>query len=264
MGSSQTWMLVLLLCVLGCGRMSAEGRRCRAEMTMAQSTVKEIDQNSLDSVSQSLSAVEAALASCARAGRQSEVEELKKARDQIAAHKQRLENRVSKNVTAKLTPEQLEELVHNGDPSCPKGQAYKHGDSGKEVRCTGLQLIAMSFAQAQEFFKDRGFKLKQINSPPMLEAEYGAEKYVFQYPSNGWYGPPECLTLYPRPGMSWQEAVARATGARPDRLVATNTVDTPRGRLGLRVVETLDKLIVRIGQCSHWASDPIPDGGRGG
>ena len=248
MGYSHTWML-LLLGAIGCEQMTVEGRRCHAEMTAAQDMVKKIDSSSLDSVSQSLSSVETALSACTKAGLESEVAQLKKARDQIAAHQERLKNRVSKNVTAKLSPEELEALVRDGDPSCPKGQAYKHGDSGKEVRCTGLQLVEMNFAKAQEFFKDRGYKLKRGTSPPTLEAEYGAEKYVYQWAPNGWYDPPECITLYPKPGMSWQEAVARATGARPDRLVANGTVDTPRGRIGLRVVQTLHKLIVHIGKC---------------
>ncbi|MBN1606586.1 MAG: hypothetical protein JW940_08120 [Polyangiaceae bacterium] len=248
MDSSHTWML-LLLCALGCEQFTVQGRRCHAEMTEAQGMVKQIDSSSIDSVSQSLTAVEVALSACTKAGMDSEVEQLKKARDQIAAHKERLRNRVSKNELPKLTPEELEALVRDGDPSCPKGQAYKQGATGKEVRCTGQQLVEMNFAEAQTFFKDRGFKLKRGTSPPTLEAEYGAEKYVYEWAPDGWYDPPQCLTIYPRPGIGWQETVARATGARQDRLVGNNTVDTPRGRLGLRVVQTLNKLIIHIGNC---------------
>ena len=90
--------------------------------------------------------------------------------------------------------------------------------------------------------------MKETQSPLTLEAEYGGEKYIFRFASAG--SPPECLTIYPRPDMSWEEAVARTTGARPDRMEGKTTVDTPRGKVGLRVVETLHKLIVHLGRCS--------------
>lgn len=239
--------LFAALCALACNSMSEETKRCHAQMMTAETMVKAIDSASIDSVSQSLSAVEAALSACVAAERPSEVEQLKKARDQIALHRQRLEQRVSKNVSVKLTPQELEELVKKGDPSCPRGQAYKHRDSGKEVRCTGLQPIAMSFGQAKAFYGDRGFKLKEAESPRTLEAEYGSEKYVFRFANED--SPPECLTIYPRPGMSWEEAVARTTGARPDRMSGKTTVDTPRGSVNLRVVDTIHKLIVHLGRC---------------
>jgi hypothetical protein len=224
-------------------------------MASAQATLKEIDSSSLQSVSLSLTAVNAALRACKAAERKSEAAELTKARDQLFAHKRRLEQHVSKKATARLTAAELEQLVNNGDPSCPKGQAYKHGESGKEVRCTGRQPIAMNYAQAKEFYADRGFKTKEIDSPPSLEAEFGSEKYVFYFDRKGSSRPPVCLTIYPRPGMSWHEAVARTTGARLDRMAGKNTVDTPRGTVSLRVVETLHKLIVHLGQCSAYIKD---------
>ena len=254
MSFAPRWILIVL-CAVSCSRTDDATDRCHAQMASAQATLKEIDSSSLQSVNVSLTAVNAALRSCTVAQREGEVSELRKARDQLFAHQQLLEHRVSKKATAKLTPDELERLVKNGDPSCPKGQAYKHGDSGKEVRCTGLQPIAMNYAQAKEFYTDRGFKLKDIATPPALEAEYGGEKYVFHFDRVDSLNPPVCLTLYPRPGMSWQEAVARTTGARPDRMQGKNTVDTPRGTVALRVVETLHKLIVHLGQCSPYVKD---------
>ena len=224
-------------------------------MASAQATLKEIDSSSLHSVSASLTAVNAALRACKLAQRTTEVKELTKARDQLFAHKQRLEQHVSKKATAKLTEAELEELVKNGDPTCPKGQAYKHGDSGKEVRCTGLQPIAMNYEQAKEFYAERGFKIKEVDSPPTIEAEFGGEKYLFYFDRKGSSNPPVCLTIYPRPDMSWQEAVARTTGARLDRMTGKNAVDTPRGKVDLRVVETLHKLIVHLGRCSPYIKD---------
>jgi hypothetical protein len=107
----------------------------------------------------------------------------------------------------------------------------------------------MNYLKAKEFYSERGYKLTETESPPGIEAEYGSERYVYQFDRVNSLQPPTCLVLYPPPGMSWQEAVARATGARPDQLTGRPTVRTPRGQVKLRVVETLHKLIVYLGQC---------------
>lgn len=228
---------------------SQETKRCHAEMITAQEVVKGIESSSIQSVERALSAVDAALAACVRAERDHEVGQLRDARTELAAHKKRLEQHVSTKASAKLTPAELDALVAAGDPSCPRGQAYKHGDSGREVSCTGPQPIAMSYAQAKEFYAERGFKLKEHKAPPGFEAEYGSEKYVFRFGDKRANAAPVCLTIYPQPGMSWQEVVARMTGARMDRLQGKSSVETPRGAVPLRVDQGEDRLIVYLGRC---------------
>jgi hypothetical protein len=234
--------------VYGCKKDEAT-ERCHAQMVTAKSIVKDIDSSSMQSVNLSLGAVDSALAACRIAKRDLEVEQLQTARDQITKHRERLRQYISKKATAKLSPEELKALVRKGDPSCPRGQAYKHRDSGQEVRCTGPQLITMDYTKVKEFYSERGFKLTETENPPGIEAEYGSEKYVYQFDRTHSLHPPTCLILHPPPGMSWQEAVARATGVRPDQLTGKPTLRTPRGDMKLRIVETLHKLIVYLGQC---------------
>ena len=249
MAARSGWLILLLCLVVGACKKDEATERCHAQMVTAKSVVKNIDSSSMDSVTRSLGAVESALAACKIAKRDLEVEQLETARDQIAKHKERLRRHISKKATAKLTREELEALVKNGDPSCPHGQAYKHRDSGQEVRCTGAQLITLNYATAKKFYSERGFKVTETETPPGIEAEYGSEKYIYEFDRKHSLRPPTCVVLYPPPGMSWQEAVTRTTGARPDQLTGKPTVDTPRGPVKLRVVETLHKLIVYLGQC---------------
>ncbi|HLV20848.1 MAG TPA: hypothetical protein VKZ49_08195, partial [Polyangiaceae bacterium] len=116
----------------------------------------------------------------------------------------------------------------------------------KEIRCTGPQPIGMSLKQAREYYEKRGYKLEQ--SPNRLRAEYGAELVVFDYAGGG---PPSCVTLYPPPGMSWQEFTARMSGARPDQLERTKRITRDGETLPVAVEEGPNKQIVRIGACAE-------------
>jgi len=57
------------------------------------------------------------------------------------------------------------------------------------------------------------------------------------------------VTLYPAPGVPWDEATARVTGAAPDKLKRGTPIKAERGELPLRVDEGANKLIIRIGTC---------------
>ncbi|MCE7894986.1 MAG: hypothetical protein DYH12_35650, partial [Sorangiineae bacterium PRO1] len=61
--------------------------------------------------------------------------------------------------------------------------------------------------------------------------------------------PARCLRIQPPPEQSWQEAVARATGARPDKLELGGTVATTRGKLALSADADAGTGTVRLGDC---------------
>jgi hypothetical protein len=105
----------------------------------------------------------------------------------------------------------------------------------------------MSLAQAKEYFSDRNYSIQTSEQPTTLKAEYGSESYVFDYQSAT--EPPKCVTLYPAPGVPWDEATARATGAAPDKLKKGAPIKAERGELPLKVDESANKLIIRIGNC---------------
>jgi hypothetical protein len=239
-----------VLALLGLACESADVKQCLKEYEQAQAIVNKVDAGASDSVQGSLRSVEGALAICRKAERHREVAELVNAKNQLEAQLAALEKKAARRKKRKAKPEELAELAKKGDPNCPKGQAYRHKDLDKEVKCTGPQLAEMSWAQAKAYFSGRNYSIQTGEAPPTLRAEYGGERFVFEYAAPNDTRPPKCLTLYPAPGVPWDEATARATGAAPDKLERDRPIKTERGELGLRVQDEPNKLILRIGDCS--------------
>lgn len=235
------------LLLAGC--LSEKTRRCHHEMGGAQEIVAQTQSESLESVNASIGAVEGALAACSAAGRDSEVEELQKAKKQLTEHRDRLERRGPKRQRSPRTAEELATLVAQGDPSCPRGQAYRDRESGKQIRCVGRHVVEMTRTEIEALYRKQGYRVTGEETPPRVRAEYGADIQVFQFRSGGASELPECVELFPAPGISWQEAVARATGARPDKLDGAKTIRTSRGNLALDVVDSEKKVVARIGNC---------------
>ena len=243
---NRSWPVVCLLAsTLAC---SKETRLCQSELEAAQRVVLEVDGGSMEGVRKSLSAVESAHAACEKAERWDERNELLKARNQLRAHLDTLQRRATDPGRKKLSPEELEKMAKSGDPTCPRGQGYRHGASGKDIRCVGPQVVEMGFAAARDYFDKRGYKLTQ-EPPGTLKAEYGAERFELAYESPTDEKGPKCFTLQPPPEMSWQEATARVTGISPERLKPVGTVATKHGPKPLLVQASETKALVRIGEC---------------
>jgi hypothetical protein len=226
-----------------------EVRRCHELMSSAQEVVKAVDAKDTASVQKSLVAVDMALAACTEAKRNTEVAELQQAKNELRVHLDSLERRANRPAAKKRTAEEIAALVTNGDPECPKGQYYKDKDSKKEIKCTGLLPVDMSWPKAETYFKHRGFKVTTTDSPPVLKAEYGAELFVFTYAAPKDEGAAKCLALYPAPEITWEEATSRATGTPPNKLKKGGTVKTDHGEVPIRVDEGESKLIVKLGEC---------------
>lgn len=233
-----------LFVTLGC----VEERKCRSEMASAQEIVNGLDSKSPESLKQSLAALDGAIAQCEKAKLGAERGKLLEARNQIGAHLDLLERKAARKKGPALTVAELEQVQKEGDPSCPKGQAYKHAGVDKEIKCTGPQLVDMPMAQVKAYFDARKYKLTVTDSPARLRAEFGAELFVFTFdePANG----AKCLELYPAPNIPWREAVGRATGARMERLKSGGTVTAKRGELTLNVEDNDKKQLAKIGDCS--------------
>jgi hypothetical protein len=240
-----------LALALGGGCKSAADQTCLAEFASAQNIVMKVEAEDLTSVSGSVAAVEEARRTCAAAGRSSEVDELGKAYDQLAAHRDRLVRRAEMlERRSEVSPEELAVLIKSGDPKCPRGQAYLHQKSGKRILCIGPQPVDMNRSQAEAYFKGRGYTLSAGSSASELRFEYGAELLVFAYPDAAGAGAPRCVTLYPAPDRSWQEATARLTGIAPARLKANEPIRRSAGELGFSLEESAAKVVAHIGNCS--------------
>jgi len=220
---------------------------CQDSFNKAQQTVTQIDSSSLESVEHSLTAVTGAIAACNQEGKSAEVKELTLAKNKISSHYEWLKARPEKQ--RKRTPDELEALAKKGDPDCPKGMAYKQRETGKEVRCVGPVPVNMAWQAARGYYERRDFRVRPGKTPQILEMEYGAELQRFEYDKANSSEPPKCVTVYPPPGMGWQEATARVTGARVDRIKAGEPVKAGTRTLLLQVVDEPGQVLVKLGEC---------------
>jgi hypothetical protein len=238
-----------------CAACDPETKKCHELMTSAQSIVTNVDSKSVTSVQQSLTAVSEAHAACEKAKAGTERERLLKAKHELSAQLNLLEQRANRKKLQALTPADLAHLVKNGDPSCPKGQAYKPKDQKDEVRCVGPQLADMSPEGLKAYYGDRRFKVTSRENPAEVRAELGSELYVFAFDSLS-AAAPRCVTAYAAPGVSWQEVTARLTGTPPEKLKLDAPVKSGRGELALKVEHATDKPTVHLGQCGQIVAPP--------
>lgn len=225
-------------------------KACLSQFASAQAVVVKVEAEDSASVNGSVAAIETALSTCKGAARAGEVEELTKAHTQLSAHRDRLARREElRRQRTEIALEELKKLIESGDPKCPQGQAYLNGKSGQRIRCTGPQPIDMNAAQAEEYFRGRGFKVSAGASPLEQRFERGAELLVFTYDEPSRSTAPRCVVLYPSPDMSWQEATARVTGVQPGRLKPGQRIPTAAGQQQLEVEESAERVLARIGTC---------------
>lgn len=243
--------------VVVCGLVACDpdAKQCRERMTSAQAIVSRVDSKSVPSLQQSLSAVSDAHAACEKAELGNEREQLLKAKHEISAQLNLLEQRANRKKSQAPSAEELARLVKTGDPACPKGQAYKPKSSKDEVRCTGPQIADMSAEAVKAYFGARHFKLTSQDDPAQVRAELGSELYVFSYDKPG-AATPRCVTAYAAPGLSWQELTARLTGMPPEKLKLDAPVKSGRGELQLKVEHATDKPTVHLGSCGQIVAPP--------
>jgi len=238
---SALWLTLLLTQCVG-----PKSKECMRQVAVASEASRSVDPKSIDSVQKSLDAVETAHKACVEAGRDEEAAQLDKGRKDLRAHLERLQRKAADPSQRPISDAELAELVAKGDPGCPKGQGYKH--SGKEVRCTGPQLVDLGYPAARSYFERRGYKVRDVE-PSSLRAEHGAELFVLEYETAKDERPPRCLRIQPPPEQGWQEAVARATGARPDKVTAGGKLTLSRGQVDVSI-EGDGGNGVRVGDCA--------------
>lgn len=224
-------------------------KECHKRMGAAQTELDGLEASSLDALDRGLRAVKDAENACREAGRDEETKKLGEAAMRIEGQIELVKNRQAERAQRKRTPEQIAKLVKDGDPECPKGSAYKHRDSGKEIRCTGMLPIDMGFAQAKKYFAAAGYRFPEHDDPKSLVAEQGSERVVFRYRSPTDAAPAPCVMIYPRSDRSWQEMVSRLTGTSPEKLKPGEAVKAGARSLPLAVEDTDKKVLARLGDC---------------
>jgi hypothetical protein len=245
----------LLLVTCGLLACDPDAKLCRERMTSAQPIVAQVDGKSIASVERSLAVVSDAHAACDKAQLGSEREQLLKAKHELSAQLDLLQQRERRRKLQAPSADELALLLKNGDPSCPKGQAYKPKGAASEVRCTGPQVADLNESALKRYFGDRRFKLTSKESPSELRAELGSELYVFSFDKPGATAP-RCITAYAAPGLSWQEVTARLTGVDPEKLKLDTPVRSGRGELALKVEHPTDKPTIHLGDCGQIVAPP--------
>lgn len=223
---------------------SSEAKQCRAQYLATHALLDSVDVDDFKSVEQGLETVKSTTTACKAAGLTDELEQLAKVEAKLQSNFDYLRTH---GTPKKLSAEALAQLVEEGDPNCPKGQAYKPKASEQQIKCTGPKLVDMNWQQARAFFERRGFKFSESGSS--LKAEYGSESYTFEYDKPNDDKPARCVRVFAAPGISWQESVARLTGSPPHRLKEGQPVATSRGKLPLAHTPDTTQAIYRIGHC---------------
>jgi hypothetical protein len=247
------WLAFGVFGLWGC---DPDAKLCHERMQSAQALVTQVDGKSASSVEQSLAAVTQAHAACEKANLVGERDQLLKAQRELKAQLDLLEQRANRKKLEAPSPDELARLAKNGDPNCPKGQAYKPKDAKSEVRCTGPQLVDMPASALKSYYGDRHFKVTSQESPAEVRAEHGAELYVFSFDKLT-DASARCVTAYCPTGMSWQEVTARLTGTPPEKLKLDQPVKSVRGELAVKVEHAEDQPTIHLGQCGSVASSPV-------
>jgi hypothetical protein len=221
---TNTAFLVLagLLMLVGCESEDTKG--CREKYLNAHGLINGPDTKSIEGVESALEAITTALPLCKKANMHKEVAELEKAQRTLQSNAGVLR---SQGTRKNLTPEELDKLVKEGDPSCPKGQSFDYKKTGKIVKCTGPQLVGFNRGQAEEYFKNRGFRVKAEGAS--LNAEFGPESYHYEFSGADANAKTQCLKVLAMPGMSWEESVSRVAGVNPALLKKGATVRAEDG-----------------------------------
>ncbi len=235
---------------LGCE--NEKVKACHAEMAVSQQALLDMDKNEIDSVEAALGLIDKTLAACREAQRSEEVGNVESAKRQVAAHLAALEERASRPERKELSPEELESLIKNGDPDCPKGQGYEHPKAKEVIKCTGKQIVEMSQKLARAHFERRGYKITEGKTEAggaRVKAEFGARAYEFIYEGHGAGAAPSCVLVTGKPGVPWQELVARTAGVHPDRVERGQPVTVSGKSLQVQVAGDVGQWTVSLGSC---------------
>src|SRR5690606_2295074 len=244
--------LMKVMILLGTGALSAcnpfDFMACRDEMSSSQQVLIDMNDQKLDDVEKSLSAVQRAIKACDGVASDSDTAKLRDAEAQLDKQRAGLRARAVPKERPKLSEEELAKLEKTGDRDCPQGQRYEHPQNKKMIRCTGSQVIDMAWAEAeQQFAQRRGFA--QLSEGAKLKFELGAEVVEFEFETPKAKSRAKCVSITGQPGIAWQELVARATGVEPRVMKLGKPIPSKNGPLPLIVEGTAEQFVVKLGAC---------------
>ncbi len=244
----RSWGFSALSCALLLGCNSPETQRCKAEYDSSQKVVLGIDGSSIDSVSESLRAVDGALDACKAAQRSGEVDNLVKARAQIQAQHDALVKRAGRTKRTPLTADELARFKRAATRAVPQGARLRARRDQDAHQVQRSAIAEMPWPLASKYFESHHLKLTKTDT--QLSAEYGAEKFTFTYRKQNDAGPPVCLAIVAAPGIPWQEVTTRASGVHPDRMKRDEPLKMGGRSVQLAVGGDATQAVVSLGECA--------------
>ena len=127
---------------LGLGACNPDTKLCHERMQGAQALVAQVDGKSAASVERSLAAVTEAHAVCEKAKLGGEREQLLRAKHELSAQLELLDQRANRKKAQPPSAEELSQLLKTGDRAAPRVKLTSPRMQA-EVRCTGPQLVEM-------------------------------------------------------------------------------------------------------------------------
>lgn len=243
----------VVLLQLGCD--DGKVKACHSAMEKSQASLLAMDNQSRVDVEGALGDIEAALAACKAAKRETETNDVLDAKRTLTAHLTALDKRAAEPQREKATPEELLQLEKAGDPGCPSGQAYQNPNTKKTIRCTGKALASMSWDAASEHLAKRGFTIAvNEQADPRIIAELGAERYVFTFAS-GERSLARCVEATGRPGVPWEEVATRLTSVPMNKLDSGGKIVLGGVERALRVEGDAAQWTVFVGDCASPSVD---------
>lgn len=201
-------MLVLLAVAASVGCKSQAEKEC--DKLVKQSEVSLLSMNPTDeaSVTATLGELKEALSAC-RAAKSPEVSEIEEGLKNVEHHLRRLESGEVKPPPPPPGAEELSDLEKNGDPGCPRGQAYQHPILKKQILCKGPLMIEHNYEQVVEYFQKH--RVEAAKKDAMLRGAQAGVAYTFKFDQVESKQGPLCLTLDAPKEKKPEELIAFAT-----------------------------------------------------
>lgn len=247
---------VALLAFGAIGCESKEVKSCHAAMQVSQELLLVMDQGSREAVESTLAAVKSAHRACTQAELRGEVKDTQEAIRNLENLLEMHTARVTKVKPAAPSAEQIQKLAKEGDPNCPRGQAYQEGTPPVMIRCTGAVLVEMGAVAARRSLEADRFKLLSGADDKVVKAEFGSGVIILEYAAADSSDPPLCVRATSKPGVPWQETAMRVTGVPPQTLIIGQPLRVGERTLALSVEGAETQQTVLIGACSPPSLPP--------
>lgn len=217
---------------------SAEEKECKGLVSDAETRLLSMNAYDEESVEFTLTGLRTAQAACQKAQLAGQVKDIEEAIQNTSRHLERLESGEIKPPPPPPTPEELERLAKEGDPSCPLGQGYQHPLLKKLIRCTGPRMVEMTRDEALAYFSK--FKFAAATKENRVRALRDSLSYEYVFVEAQGMDLPACLTIEAPTSRDAVELLSFATNLPVETLKLADSITIDGQELPLAAGEKKD------------------------